>query len=116
YSSAKNGSGNSGNIDTTANKSWGLYANGGNIAEAVRPFSAPLVAGNTFKIDMDNGTVNTPAQNGGAIGPGRVGFTLRSGLTNCLTFYFIGDDSQYRIDDGASTGFGTGIAYTDGGL
>ena len=61
----------------TNNDAWGLFADNGATAAAVRPFSNSLVPGWVFSIDMDNGAV----QNGGT-----VGFSLRnaSGATQIV--------------------------------
>jgi hypothetical protein len=108
--------GNDGDINT-AGKTWGIYANGGFLACAVRRLGAPMNIGETFKIDFDNGYVNTAADNDASIGAGSVGFGLRdAGETNRFEFSFTGGDNQYRINDGSSFSRATGIVFTGQGL
>jgi hypothetical protein len=116
YDSSANGSGNSGNINTPGNRSWGIYANLGNLSEAVRPFLMPLATNQTLMLDMDNGLVNSSNENPVGVGPGRVGFGLRSGNATCFEFYYNGDDFEYRINDASGSARGTKLALTDGGL
>ncbi|HWX21057.1 MAG TPA: hypothetical protein VN578_14245 [Candidatus Binatia bacterium] len=114
--SSGNGSGASGNINTVGNKSWGIYANGGTMSEAVRVFNAPLGVGQVVKLDLDNGYINTAVENGGGIGAGKVGFGLRNGATDVFEFYFTGGDTEYRMHDGSGASGSTSILFTDGGL
>lgn len=109
------GSGSSGNINTGSAKSWGMRAGGGKDAEAIRPFTLPLAVGSTFSIDMDNGTVSLANENPGGFGPGKVGFSLRSGNTVRFELFISGTALNYSIDDGAGP-HSTGIPFTDGGL
>lgn len=103
--SANNGDGG-GNIDTSG-KSWGLWANSGGLAQAVRAFNSVLAVGQTFSIGMDNGWV----QDGGS-----VGFALRNASgQERFRFYFSGGDTVYRIND-STTGDSTTIGFTDDGL
>jgi len=99
--------GNDGDINT-GGKAWGLYANNDNIATAVRPFNGPLLAGQLFVIDMDNGYID----------PGKsAGFNLQDGLGNDeFEFYFYGGDTQYRVHDAASVSTPTGVPWTGQGL
>jgi hypothetical protein len=118
-SSTSNGGGDpdsTGDIDTS-HQAWGLYANSGALSQAIRPFNGLMAVGQTFEIAMDNGYLNSAAQNGGSIGAGSVGFGLQdAGGTNRFEFYFTGGDSQYRIHDATSTSNATGISFTDQGL
>jgi len=106
--SANNGTGgNSGNINTSGN-SWGLFANSGGLAGAVRPFSAGnLAVGQQFLIRMDNGNI----QSGGTVGFG----LQNSSGNNRFEFFFVGGGSSYTINiGGVSTS--TGIPFTANGL
>jgi phosphatidylinositol-3-phosphatase len=118
-SSTVNGGGDpdsTGDIDTD-HQAWGLYANAGALSQAIRPFNGLMAVGQTFKIAMDNGYLNSATQNGGTIGAGSVGFGLQdAGGTNRFEFYFTGGDSQYRIYDASSASNATGISFTDQGL
>lgn len=110
--SANNGSGNSGgeeDINTSGSKSWGMYANDGNTADAIRSFkNGGLIVGQKFKIRFDNGWINTDKS---------VGIGLRgTNNTDRLEFYFKGGDSQYRIHDNSSGTRATSINFTDEGL
>ncbi len=103
--------GPSGNIDTTG-RSWGLYANSGQTASAIRPFNGYLPIGQTFKIDMANTLVQSNDS---------VGFGLQDALgTNRFEFFFSGGSTQYSINDGSNTVRGgaltTSVGYTTNGL
>ena len=109
-SSAGNGSGTSGSIDT-AGKSWGMYANTTNITDAIRPFSGSLSVGQSFLIDLDNGFIDSS----GTPSP-TVGFGLRnSSNLNRLEFYFKGGDPSYTYSDSTGT-HSSGIGFTANGL
>ena len=90
-SSSANGNGSSGNIDT-AGTSWGMFANSGDTASAVRPFtaggpnaSAQLAVGESISLAMDNGFI----QNGGS-----AGFSLQNGQgADRFSFFYLGGDS-----------------------
>jgi hypothetical protein len=75
-----------------------------------RVFPSTVSAGQWFSIDMDNGNVDTGAQNG---------FALHTGLPNTngflLSFYFLGGQSNYKFSD-ASGEHDTGIHFTRTGL
>ena len=92
--SSANAGGSSGNINTSS-KAFGLYANSGDTASAVRNFGSGMSVGNTFKIDMDNGWIETG---------GTVGFGLRnSSGENVWEFYFANGSSSYTINAGSSS-------------
>lgn len=91
----------------TAGESWGMYANSGQTASAVRPFGADLTVGSTVTFKMDNGGIN---------GGGTVGWGLQNGSgQNLLEFYFIGGQAEYKINDNSGE-YGTGISFTNAGL
>ena len=97
----------SGNINTSG-KAWGLFANSGTTASAVRPFTGSALAANEqFLIRMDNGNI----QSGGT-----VGFALQnSSSVNRFEFYFVGGGSDYTINFGGMI-INTGIGFTDDGI
>jgi len=118
--SSQNGSGTSGNINTTGNKSWGMYANSGNTASAVRPFvsggvngSTTLGVGETVSISMDTGFEDTGAVTG-------ISLQNSSGTTR-FEFYFTGGQSFYDLNVAGAekstnlTG-SNGIPFTSDGL
>jgi hypothetical protein len=100
-SSGNGANNNSGNIDT-ASKSWGMAAGDGRTGTATRGFTSSLNVGDTFRVSMDNGFIDTN---------GVVGFALRSGTTDRFNFSFTGGQSDYKLN-----GMSTGVAYTTGGL
>lgn len=106
-SSSGNAGGSSGNIDT-AGVSWGMYANSGQTASAVRPLTGgSLLVGQKITLSIDNGFI----QNGGS-----EGFGLQtSGGSNRLEFFFTGGSSNYTYVD--STGsHDSGVGFTGNGL
>lgn len=96
------------NVPRTPNDwAWGLYASGGGLAEAIRPFGGALSTGSVFQVEMDNGNIQT----GGA-----VGLALQSNVgTNRFQLYFNGGDSNYTIADNSGTR-NTGLAFTGEGV
>jgi len=101
-------SGNSDLSIATSGKGWGLYANSGQTANAIRTLTGGnLVAGQSFSLRMDNGNVNSG---------GSVGFSLRnSAQQNRFEFYFVGGQNNYKINiNGTETD--TGVGFTSGGL
>lgn len=90
-------------------RSWGLYANSGQTASSVRPFTGTALSLNqTFSISMDNGNIQT----GGTVGLG----LQTSGGTNRLEFFFVGGGSDYRYLRNGVTGGSepTGISFMTG--
>lgn len=106
--SANNGSVPSGNINSANGTAFGLYANSGQTASAVRPFTGgALAVGQTLSLQMDNGWIDNSRV---------VGFSLQtSGGANVLEFYFRGGTANYIINVGGVETT-TAVAYTDGGL
>ncbi|MDM8530892.1 Calx-beta domain-containing protein [Anaerolineales bacterium HSG25] len=91
----------------TGGGAWGMYANSGDTATAVRTFANTLDVGASFSIDMDNGYVD---------GGGTVGFGLQNSSGENLTeFYFVGEGTNYTLNDNAGA-TDTGIGFTDEGL
>ena len=100
-----------GDINTTGNKAWGVYANSGTTADAVRAIDAPLIVGQIFKLDFDNGFID------GGGNPGAVGFGLQtSGGQNRFEFYFKGGNANYFINDNRGLDQNSGVTFTDEGL
>jgi len=110
-----NGGGGGPGINCAGGAAWGLYANGGTEALALRPFmDGGLIAGQRFSIDVDNGYIDGPYSSNNvseiqlldAAGQMRFGFHFRGGA------------SEYQVFDASSESFerGTGVPFTDGGL
>jgi len=97
------GSSNSGTFVST--DGWGFWSHeGGNLSEAIRPFSTPLSTGQTFSVTMKNGWI---WESGGS-----VGVALRDGVgTTLWELYFNGGDTFYNTPGGV-----TDIGWTDAGL
>ncbi|MCB9353510.1 MAG: lamin tail domain-containing protein [Lewinellaceae bacterium] len=107
--SATNGDGD-GNSDgdiNTAGRAWGMYANSGAQANAVRTFDADWPAGTAFSLAMDNGYID----NGNTVGFG----LQNSAGENLLEFYFVGGTSFYQYND-LTGAHNTGTGFTDEGL
>ena len=72
-----------------SNTAFGMYANSSNLAQAVRPFDLPLIAGDSLFIAMDNGNID----GGGAVG---LGLQNSSGQ-NLLEFFFANGNPNYQV-------------------
>jgi len=84
-------------------RAWGLYANQGQLAEAVRPFVSALAVGDIFFAKLDNGDIDS--------GRG-IGIALQNaGGETLWQFWFNGGDTNYNV-----TGSTTDIGWTGGGL
>ena len=101
----------------TPTRSWGAYGNGGSVprSSAFRSWSGDLSIGQTFRVRIDNGFI----ESGGSIG-----VTLRTGNTTTsadsytsgsrFEFRFQGGESTYEIvDAGATT---TTVGFRSSGL
>lgn len=82
---------------------FGMWAHSENTSEVFRPFGAALAVGDTFSIAIDNGSID----NGHSAGIG----LQTAGGDNLWEFYFVGGDSTYTMNGGA-----TDIGFTSGGL
>jgi Starch/carbohydrate-binding module (family 53)/Glycosyl hydrolase family 57 len=84
---------------------WGFWSHeGGNLSEAIRPFSDPFTSAQSFSVFMKNGWI---WESGGS-----VGVALRDSVGATLwELYFNGGDTFYNTPDGA-----TDIGWTDAGL
>jgi hypothetical protein len=99
--------------------SWGIYANSSNYSAAYRAFAnGPLLVGQTFRIDMENGFVDP----GGALG-----FAIRNSNINSspanydsqarFQFFYLGGDSSnsYKVVDAGGLQ-DIGVPFTRTGL
>lgn len=99
--------GPSGNIDT-AGRSWGMYANSGQTASAIRPLTGgSLLVGQTITLSIDNGFLDNGSSEGFGI--------QTSGGVNRLEFFFTGGNGSYTLADNAGNN-ATGIPFTGNGL
>ena len=87
-------------------RAWGMWANSGGVADAIRTFDTALGVGDTLKVDMDTGFIGT----------GTVGFGLRNTPgANRFELLFVGGNTNYTVID--STGsHDAGLGFTDEGL
>jgi hypothetical protein len=83
--------GSSGGINSANLRSWGLFANSGGTADALRPFQTVLAVGETFSVDFDNGFI----QNDGVEG---IGLKTADGI-GLWQFSFSGGQNVYRVFD-----------------
>lgn len=92
----------------SAGRAWGLYANNGQTAAAVRPLlDGPLLPGQTVSFHMDNGFIDGGAAVGG-------GLQNASGQ-NVFEVFFRGDFSFYEYVDASGIQTST-IPFTDDGI
>jgi parallel beta-helix repeat protein len=97
-----------GDINTPVNRAWGLYANSGQAASAVRDFNLPFTPGSVFEIFMDNGNVQAG---------GKVGFALQnSSGQDLLEVYFVGDDTQYIVHGSTPISSSSSVSFTREGV
>jgi len=95
-----------GNSDIAVIKAWGMFANSGGLANAIRPFTSNMTLGTTLNFSIDNGSVQST---------GTVGFSLRnSSSQNLMEFYSV-NGGTYTINDGTSI-TSSGVAFTTSGL
>ncbi len=88
----------------TGDNGFGFWSHeGGNMAEAIRPFPVPLATGQTFSVHVKNGWI---WESGGS-----VGVALRNGSTTLWELYFNGGNIFYNTPAGV-----TDIGWTDAGL
>jgi hypothetical protein len=106
-SSSANAGGSSGNIDT-AGRSWGMFANSGALADAIRPLTGgSLLVGQKITLSIDTGFI----QSGGS-----EGFGLRTSTgQNRMEFFFNGGATNYTLADNTGN-HNTGIGFTGNGL
>jgi hypothetical protein len=95
-------------INSPNGRSWGVFANSGGAADAVRPFAAPLSIGDTFSADFDNGFIDNGGSEGIRLGDSGTSATLWQLL-------FTGGENVYQVFDGR--GFvNTTLPFTDNGI
>ena len=99
-----NGGGGSPNIGTSA---FGLFANSGAMASAIRPFASALVTNNQFSVDFDNGFID----NGSVTS---LILANSSGQTR-FAFSFTGGTSNYQFTDAGGTTAST-LGFADTGF
>jgi len=91
-------------IDSPA---FGMYANSGDLAQAIRPFADPLATGQTVRVVLENNWITDSNS---------VGFALQnSGGESLFECYFYGGESTYRLTDSLGNR-DTGVGYTDQGV
>jgi autotransporter-associated beta strand protein len=91
----------------TGGDAWGMFANSGGAATALRTLSNDLPVNGSIGFSMDNGTI----QSGGS-----VGFRIRNASNaNRLSFYFSGGGSFYTIEDNAGAR-NTAIGFRSNGM
>ena len=84
---------------------WGMWSHeGGNLSEAIRPFSSALSTGQTFSVRMKNGWI---WESGGSVG---VALQATNGDT-AWEFFFNGGDTFYSRSHGT-----TDVGWTDAGI
>jgi hypothetical protein len=89
---------------------FGLYANSGGTARALRVFAAGgMVAGRSFSVDFDNGCLDGAGT--------KAGFALQNAAGETrFELYFNAGDTVYRIRDASGTSVSTGVGFTQRGL
>lgn len=94
--------------NSTGHRSWGMYANSGEQANAYRDFlGGGMAVGQTFSMDFDNGYL----QAGAAVG---LGLQNAAGIT-LWEVYFAGGGTNYFNND-ASGANATTVGYGDEGV
>ncbi|HMO03317.1 MAG TPA: carbohydrate-binding protein [Kiritimatiellia bacterium] len=84
---------------------FGLWAQAGNLAEAIRPLPAALSAGQSVSVTVRNNYILEGQQG--------VGMALRNASGESLfQFFFNGGDDHYTVSD-AADGRSSGIGWTD---
>lgn len=97
----------SSNMSTGLSNGFGLWANGGGVSTARRPFNTPMAVGSKFNLRFDNNWINNGSSAGFALAD--------ASSTNRFAFYFVGGETFYRVSD-ATNGRQTAINYTSEGL
>jgi len=97
-----------GSTGLAGTRTFGIYSGNTGSMSVYRKFDAPLLAGDTFSLNLGYTSVN----NGGTIG-----INLFSGGAWRLNFGFTGGQSLWRVADNSSVGAGydaTGIGWAGG--
>ncbi len=88
-------------------RAWGMYANSGQTADAIRPFTGSLAVGQTVICNLDNGWI----QGGSTVG---VGLQNAAGQ-NLWELFFTGGNPSYTVND-AGGAILTPVPFGDEGL
>jgi PKD repeat protein len=99
-------------------KSWGIYANDNNFTAGYRAFDNSVPVGGGFKIDMDNGFIDTGNADGFVLRNGNVTGSYTNYNTGArFEFLYIGGDSSnsYKVVDNAGL-YNIGVPFTGTGL
>ncbi len=109
FTATDNGDGDNngdGDIDSSG-RSWGMYANSGDLSEARRGFIEPLQITDEFSLGFDNGFIDEGSA---------AGFGIQNAAgENLLEFFFAGGTPSYTILDNNGVNL-TGIGFTDEGM
>ena len=97
----------SGGINSPNNRAWGVFANNGGTADAIRPFQSALAVGQTFSVDFDNGFIDAGSSDG----------VILASTTGTVLweFLFTGGQSAYQIFDSRGL-VNTTLPFTDDGM
>lgn len=74
---------------------WGLWANNGGFAGAIRPFAGPMSVGDVMQVKFQNNGIDS----GGSTG---IGLQNRLG-ENLFEFYFAGGGTNYLVNDSTNS-------------
>jgi hypothetical protein len=108
-------------VNSTNNRSFGIYANGATTDDAVayRTLSNSLTVGTVFSLKFKNddlaanGVMGFSLGNSASFGPSTDFATLTGNAR--FSFYFVGGSADYTIYDGNTTS-DSGVGFTRGGL
>jgi hypothetical protein len=94
------------NMNVNSSTGFGLYADSGGVAQAKRNLPVAMKTGDLFSLRFDNNWVSTGSQVGMAL--------ANSSGSNRFSFYFVGGQTNYWIND-ARNGTITGVPYSSSG-
>ena len=86
---------------------FGMYANSGDLAQAIRPLAQPLTTGQTLRVKFENGLITMSNSVGVAL--------ENSGGESLFECYFYGGELAYRVTDSIGNR-DSGVGYTDEGV
>jgi hypothetical protein len=101
----------------TSGKAWGQYANGSGFQDSVsfRALTGQLGYGQSLKVTMDNGDIQSGGADGVVLRNGNANSTTADYNNNALSeFFFLGGSTNYTLVDASS--LDTGIGFTSSGL
>ena len=85
---------------------FGIFSTDTGTSTAIRPFDAPLLAGQTFKVQLGYTFLNNS---------GEIGLNLWSGSNWRLNLKFVGGQNNWMINDGGAGGaFSSGLTWAGG--